>query len=717
MNKNTNNEELKTYREIIDADILRKQQELKKLGEEYAQVEQEFRKAKYLTDSLKRTKRNIISFTRSIPAYLLGRRNLKQLYSKSYKLKDASNRLKKYKSYLYNYGFEEKVLADLQSLFHETSNRYLRKAVAWELSLWYANKLNKETATLTLHYLEIALERETRKEVIRKGTILQAEALDLLGNKADGKKLIQQILRKQKHPDLYLALANLEDEIQARIKASNEALKMYKLAPIELAPETDLSLYERLTTQQLEQTDRNRPKVTVIIPAFNAEAAIHIAIESLLKQTYRNLEIIAVDDCSTDQTARVLKEYTEQDSRVQFLSARENGGPYIARNLALQQASGELVTINDADDWSHPEKIAAQVEDFLKNPDRIANTSEHARVTEELKFYRRGMPGQYIFSNMSSLMFKKDPVLNNAGYWDSLRFAADSEFKKRLIKIFGTDKVIDLQTGPLSFPMQSANSLTGSSAFGYNGHLKGIRKEYAESQHWFHNHAASLYIPYPQTERPFPVPEPMWPQREIDINGERQVDFVIVCDFREEIEAHLGRFLQQMKERDKRVGLVQMGVYDLKAKQQIHPSVREYIDGNNIQMLVYGESINCDILLVNHPGIFSEEQKYIPEVTAKVIHVIVTQAPRDAKVKYRLRPCARKIESYGKTTSTWYPLNNKVRENLLENHLRELRSIRLSKENWFEDDITETTIANYIDDWQTEQNQYKLGNRGDYDDE
>lgn len=203
----------------------------------------------------------------------------------------------------------------------------------------------------------------------------------------------------------------------------------------------------------------------------------------------------------------------------------------------------------------------------------------------------------------------------------------------------------------------------------------------------------------------------MLPQREL--NGERKVDFVMVSDFREEMEAHLGRFLKQMKERNKRVGLVQMGVYDLKAKQQIHPSVREYIDGHNIQMLVYGESINCDILLVNQPGIFSEEQKYIPEVTAKAIHVIVTQTPKDAKVKYGLRHCARKIERYGKTIrSTWYPLNHEVRENLLENHLRELRSIRLSKNNWFKDDLTETAIADYIEDWQTEQNQYQLANRG-----
>lgn len=708
MNKKTDNEELIAHREVLEADIQTMQQEKEKLEAKLKQYNQEFRKGKHLTDSLKRTKRRMLSFIRSIPAYLLGKRNPKQLYSRAYKLKDASNKLKKYKSYLYNQGFEDRALADLQGLFHETTNQYLRKAVAWELSLWYANKLDAETAELTLYYSEIALERETRQEFRRKGIILQAEALDLLGNQTEGKRLLEHALKKQEHPDLYLALANLEKDISVRIKAINEALEMYQLAPIKLSSGSDKSLYDRLTTKQLEETVMSGPKVTVIIPAYNAEEGIRIAIESLQKQAYRNLEILAVDDCSTDDTARVIKEYAEQDPRIRYLAAPVNGGPYIARNIALQQASGELITINDGDDWSHPEKIAIQVKDFIENPERIANTSEHARITETLKLYRRGMPGQYIFSNMSSLMFRREAVLKKAGYWDSLRFAADSEFQKRLIKIFGEDRISDLKTGPLSFPMQSASSLTGSSAFGYNGYLKGIRKEYAESQTWFHKHAASLYIPYPQTERPFPVPEPMWPNREVKVNGERKFDFVIVCDLRKEIETHLARFIEHIKKQKKKIGLVQMGTYELKVNQKIHPSIREYIDGESIQMLVYGESIRCAILIVNNPAIFAEQQQYIPEITARAIHVIVPHAPNDGKISYLMRPCARNIERYGKTTSTWFPLTNEIREKLLENHLRELRSIRLSKENWLKGNISETVIADYIEDWHTEENLYEL---------
>nr|WP_231687000.1 glycosyltransferase family A protein [Bacillus sp. JCM 19034] len=79
--------------------------------------------------------------------------------------------------------------------------------------------------------------------------------------------------------------------------------------------------------------------------------------EAMLQQTWSNLEILVVDDCSTDHTKEVIMKYVKQDERVKCLSTPENGGAYVARNVALQIATGDYVTINDADDWSHPEKI------------------------------------------------------------------------------------------------------------------------------------------------------------------------------------------------------------------------------------------------------------------------------------------------------------------------------------------------------------------------
>src|SRR5699024_1004799 len=276
----------------------------------------------------------------------------------------------------------------------------------------------------------------------------------------------------------------------------------------------------------------------------------------------------------------------------------------VARNIALKEAAGEFVTINDADDWSHPEKIETQAKHLIGNENIIANTSAHARLTEELKLHRRGTPGTYIFSNMSSLMFRRRQVLENIGYWDTVRFAADSEYKKRIAVVFGSSAVKDLDSGPLSFPRQATGSLTSSSAFGYKGFLMGIRKEYAEVHRRFHSHVDRLALSYPfnQTERAYPVPEPLWMKREMKTGGYRHFDVVIIADFRLDGVRHQDTIkeIQLNKQRGLRTGLVQMAHYDFSIKKEIDDSIRQLIDGSHVQMIVYGEFVNAEVMIIKH---------------------------------------------------------------------------------------------------------------------
>src|SRR5699024_8253132 len=249
-------------------------------------------------------------------------------------------------------------------------------------------------------------------------------------------------------------------------------------------------------------------------------------IDSILSQTWKNIELLVVDDCSSDNTREVVERYAEKDDRVKLLSTVGNSGPYVARNIALKEATGDFVTINDADDWSHPEKIETQANHLMDNEDIIANTSAHARLTEELKLHRRGTPGTYIFSNMSSLMFRRRQVLENIGYWDTVRFAADSEYKKRIAAVIGNSAVKDLDSCSLSIWRQSAGSLTSSSAFGYKRYLMSIRKEYAEVHRRFHNNTdrLALFYPYIQIDSRYPVPEPLWTKKEEKTVGYRYFD-------------------------------------------------------------------------------------------------------------------------------------------------------------------------------------------------
>ncbi len=92
------------------------------------------------------------------------------------------------------------------------------------------------------------------------------------------------------------------------------------------------------------------PLITVIIPVYNTSSYLHKCLQSVCGQTYTNLEIICVDDGSTDDSLTILREYEAQDSRVRVLQAN-HGGASAARNLALDAARGEWVIGLDSDDW------------------------------------------------------------------------------------------------------------------------------------------------------------------------------------------------------------------------------------------------------------------------------------------------------------------------------------------------------------------------------
>ncbi|SHL05865.1 glycosyltransferase family 2 protein [Rhodothermus profundi] len=93
------------------------------------------------------------------------------------------------------------------------------------------------------------------------------------------------------------------------------------------------------------------PKCSVIIPAYNVEKYIRFSVSSVLSQTLRDLEIIVVDDGSTDNTYAILTQLAWQDSRIRIIRHRQRRGASCARNTALEVAQGEWIAWLDADDW------------------------------------------------------------------------------------------------------------------------------------------------------------------------------------------------------------------------------------------------------------------------------------------------------------------------------------------------------------------------------
>ena len=116
------------------------------------------------------------------------------------------------------------------------------------------------------------------------------------------------------------------------------------------------------------------PVVSIVTPAYNASSTIEETFSSIKKQTYTNWEWIIVDDCSTDDTLKLIKEFQKEDSRVIVVESERNGGAAVARNLAIDKARGQYIAFLDADDMWHPTKLEKQLEFMIDNNYAISST-------------------------------------------------------------------------------------------------------------------------------------------------------------------------------------------------------------------------------------------------------------------------------------------------------------------------------------------------------
>ncbi|MEQ5806391.1 glycosyltransferase [Alteromonas sp. NFXS44] len=289
-----------------------------------------------------------------------------------------------------------------------------------------------------------------------------------------------------------LAASMLKND-KAKIKSINEIFAKNNLAELSIVDQPTL---EKLSGEAPKvSTSFYSPLVSIIIPCFNAEKTISTALRSLTDQTYTKIEIIVVDDASTDSSGNIVRSLSKLDKRIKYIRLKKNSGAYYARNEGLQSCNGSLITVHDADDWSHPQKIQLQVSAFSKNRKTKATISHWVRTDPDLCFERWRMEEGWIYRNVSSLMFKRS-VFRKLGFWDNVSVNADTEYYLRILKKFGNSSVLEVYPGiPLSFGRVDRNSLTQTSATHLRTQFNGIRKDYHEAAICWHALKRRLYMP------------------------------------------------------------------------------------------------------------------------------------------------------------------------------------------------------------------------------
>ncbi|MGR7921034.1 glycosyltransferase [Zobellella denitrificans] len=399
--------------------------------------------------------------------------------------------------------------------FLSDNNIAEKSFAAWSLGRWYASYNDwVRTEKAMRHYIH------TKDPVPGHNApwLLWIDTLIHNGKIKEAKKTISKLSQQNpNHPDYYLCECNMLNKEKNRdfLSPINAFYQNRNLATISIN-NVSASLFDSLSSHQpSESLDKNQPLVSIVVPTYNSESTIQTAINSLLCQTWRNLEIIIVDDASTDLTLDIAKKLSESDSRVKVVPQKSNAGAYATRNKGISLSSGEFITVHDSDDWSHPEKIHNQVLPLIKDSTVFATISHWVRASNDLVFGTWKSPAGWngwVHRNTSSLMIKRS-VFNTLGYWDRVNCNADVEYYFRIIKAFGADSIKEILPGtPLSFGRFHDNSLTQRAATNIFSVLCGMRKEYNDAFHKWHSDCddiTKLYLSETPNQRPFPAPKEM----------------------------------------------------------------------------------------------------------------------------------------------------------------------------------------------------------------
>lgn len=166
---------------------------------------------------------------------------------------------------------------------------------------------------------------------------------------------------------------------------------------------------------------QKNPKISVIVPIYNAEKFIDRCIKSIYEQTFTDYEIILVNDGSKDRSSEICRGYAEKDSRVKFIN-KENGGAGSARNAGIEVSSGDYLAFPDVDDWFEPE--------MYKELYDIAVSGNYDMVFSGANYYSKDKNGNLQHTN--SVNCKK------------ISFSNAEECRKNVMTFFPTSTIFDV---------------------------------------------------------------------------------------------------------------------------------------------------------------------------------------------------------------------------------------------------------------------------------
>jgi glycosyltransferase involved in cell wall biosynthesis len=214
-----------------------------------------------------------------------------------------------------------------------------------------------------------------------------------------------------------------------------------------------------------------KPKVSIIIPTYNRANLIGRAIQSVLDQTYKDFELIIVDDGSIDYTEDIIKEFQKKDKRIKYIRREKNRGGSAARNTGIKAARGEYIAFQDSDDEWLPEKLEKQMNVFENAPaevgvvytgflriknDKKTYTPSSWVTQKEGNIYKELLKGNFVTTQ--SIVMRKECFVKTGMFDENLPRLQDWELVIRLSKYYDF-KCVD---EPLMISYYTSNSISAN---------------------------------------------------------------------------------------------------------------------------------------------------------------------------------------------------------------------------------------------------------------
>jgi glycosyltransferase involved in cell wall biosynthesis len=597
-------------------------------------------------------------------------------------------------------GFSRHARRDLDHVVRSASASADKALAAWELAKFCAVETQWQQA---LYYLKII--RKVNKNLLRnkEASLLYVETLTACGQSDEAEHYARRKLDKgELGADYYCALSNvmaaravrqkggLERDL-ARLALLNRMYREKDLEEVSLLDPSRGFVFGNLTVAEGCLSAMHRPqKISVLLTVHNAKPLLSNAVSNILSQTWRNLELVIVDDASTDSSWKVVERFATQDSRIVPVRNAVNEGVYQSRNRALSLATGDFIATHDSHDWSHPQMLQTQVQAMLVEPETRLTFPGVACVSPDMKYVLRldDNSTEYLHRSCRSLFIRRRD-LQCLGKWDGVAANADDEFVQRARAIWGDQAARDvLPNVPMSLRLKHSASRRSPGETDFRSLTSGTRHEYArQAEFWrrrvllpMRDAGQAVSVERVSTKQPFPIPGTLAPKH---WRRNHHYNLIIISDL-----TLLGGtrrcnegYVAAATSLGMKVGLLHWARYDLRLAADIAKEYRILSYDENVDILTADDRVSADLVIIHHPPIMKYLPDAVPTITTRRLAILVNQLPQRFGEKDNAYYARRDVEAaclglFG-MSPVWIPISPLVRR-----VLSECGFASLAKEDW-----------------------------------